>query len=68
MPVDVTFTVRMHCGGCENAVRRILRLTDGVLRVEADHRRSEVRVQFDPERVTEARLRDQLREAGFEPA
>jgi len=67
MTSEATFTVQMDCGGCENAVRTILRLTDGVLRAEADHRRSEVRVQFDPARVTEGELRATLADAGFEP-
>lgn len=64
---DTTFTVPMHCGGCENAVRTILRTTDGVSLAQADHRRSEVRVRFDPERVTEDELRARLAESGFEP-
>lgn len=68
MTSDSTFTVRMHCGGCENTVRTILRTTAGVTRAEADHRRSEVRVQFDPELVTEAQLRERLSDSGFEPA
>ncbi len=68
MTHETTFTVPMHCGGCEHAVRTILRLTDGVVRAEADHRRGEVRVQFDPERVTEDQLRQRVRDAGFEPA
>ena len=68
MTHETTFTVSMHCGGCENAVRTILGLTDAIYRAEADHRRSEVRVQFDPDRVTEDQLREPLRDAGFEPA
>lgn len=67
MTTETTFTVGMHCGGCENAVRTILRMTDGVLRAEADHRQSEVRVQFDPDRVTEEQLRLKLADSGFEP-
>ena len=68
MTRTVTFNVEMHCGGCENAVRTALNVTDGVLRTDADHRRSEVRIQFDSERVSEAVLRDRLRESGFESA
>lgn len=68
MTRTVTINVEMHCGGCENAVRTILSVTDGVLRADADHRRSEVRIQFDSERVSEAVLRDRLRDSGFEPA
>lgn len=68
MTSNVTFNVAMHCGGCENAVRTILTLTDGVLRADADHRGSTVRVQFDSERVSEAELQNRLRDSGFEPA
>lgn len=68
MTYETTFRVQMHCGGCENAVRTALRLTEGVVRADADHRRSEVRVQFDPERVSAEHLRERVREIGFEPA
>ncbi len=68
MTQDTTFTVQMHCGGCENAVRTALRPTEGIVRAEADHRRSEVRVRFDPDRVTEEQLRERVQDAGFEPA
>lgn len=68
MTSDVTFTVKMHCGGCENTVRTLLRMTSGVARADADHRRSEVRVQFNPELVSEVELRQRLAESGFEPA
>lgn len=67
MTSAATFNVYMHCGGCENAVRTVLRLTDGVVRADADHRRGEVCVQFDPERVSEEALRGRLRDAGFDP-
>lgn len=68
MTRDTTFSVDMHCAGCENAVRTVLARTAGVIRAEADHRRNEVHLQFDPERVSEEQLRDRIRDAGFEPA
>ncbi len=68
MTRETTLTVRMHCAGCENAVRTALRNTAGVVRAEANHRRSEVRVQYEPDQVTEEQLRARVRDAGFDPA
>ena len=65
MTRDATFRVKMHCGGCENTVQTILRTTEGVVRADADYRQSEVRVQFDPERVSEDQLRARLDDSGF---
>ena len=67
MATDTTLKVPMHCGGCENAVRFTLQRTEGVIRVDADHRRDEVRLRFDAERVTEGEIRERIRAAGFEP-
>lgn len=65
---DASFSVDMHCAGCENAVRTALTRTIGVIRADADHRRNEVHLQFDPERVSEDQLRERVRDAGFEPS
>lgn len=67
MTQDATFKVKMHCGGCENTVRTILRMTEGVVRADADHRQGEVRVHFDPERISEDQLRAKLHDSGFTP-
>ena len=67
MTRDTTFSVDMHCAGCENAVRATLTRTEGVIRADADHRRNEV-LQFDPEQVSEEQLRQLIRDAGFEPS
>lgn len=68
MATETTLTVPMHCGGCENAVRTVLQRTEGVIRVDADHRRDEVRLRFDAQRVSEAQIRERIRAAGFESA
>lgn len=65
---ETALKVAMHCDGCANAVRIALRRTEGVIRVDADHRRDEVRVRFDPARLSEAEIRERIRAAGFEPA
>ena len=67
MATDMTLKVPMHCGGCENTVRFTLQRTAGVIRVDADDRRDEVRLRFDAERVTEDEIRERIRGAGFEP-
>ncbi|MGH2381067.1 MAG: SDR family NAD(P)-dependent oxidoreductase [Candidatus Limnocylindria bacterium] len=46
--IDLTLRVSMHGGACENAVRTALRRTEGVTRADADYRRGEVRLRFDP--------------------
>ncbi len=68
MVTETIMKVPMHCGGCENAVRTALQRTEGVIRVDADHRRDEVRLRFDPERLSEERIRQRIQAAGFEPA
>jgi copper chaperone CopZ len=67
MAVETTLKVPMHCGGCENAVRTALQRTEGVIRVRADHRRDEVQLRFDPDRISDQQIRDRIRAAGFEP-
>lgn len=67
MAIETTFKVPMHCGGCENAVRTALQRTEGVIRATADHRRDEVKLRFDPERLSEEQIRERIRVAGFEP-
>lgn len=68
MAVETTLKVPMHCSGCENAVRTALQRTEGVIKVDADHRRDEVRLRFDAQRITEEQIRERVRAAGFEPA
>lgn len=68
MAIETTFTVSMHCGGCENSVRTALQRTEGVITVTADHRTDEVRLRFDPARISDEQIRERIRAAGFEPA
>ena len=57
----------MRCGGCERALQVVLGELEGVQEATADHRARRVRVSFDPERVDEQRLRQQIERAGFRP-
>ena len=62
IPVD-----GMRCESCERAVGKALERLDGVTAADADHEAKRVRVSFDPDRVGEPRLREQIAEAGFDP-
>ncbi len=57
-----------HCSGCADNVGKALLRLDGVIKVAADFDAEQVQVRYDPDRVTEDALRDQIRAAGFEPA
>lgn len=56
---------RMHCANCARTITRSLSTLDGVRRVEPNVARKEVLVSFDPEHVTEDRLRTELADLGF---
>jgi ATP phosphoribosyltransferase regulatory subunit HisZ len=56
---------RMHCDACARRIRLKLGKLDGVRTVDADAVRKEVFVAYEPARVTEERLRDELGALGF---
>ncbi len=66
---DVAETViparRMHCESCARRIRLKLAKVAGVRSVEADAVRKEVFVAYEPARVSEAQLRDELEAMGF---
>lgn len=64
---ETTLKVTMHCEGCARAITVALRRTEGVIRVDADHRTDTVRLRFDPERVGVEEIRERIRAAGFDP-
>lgn len=57
----------MRCESCERTVASALERLEGVGGADADHSARRVRVSFDPDRVAEERLREQIEEAGYEP-
>ena len=59
---------RIHCSGCVATVTGALRKLPGVERVEASDETKEVRVDFDPSRVTDAQIRAAMAAAGFPAA
>lgn len=56
----------MHCEGCERAVSAALERLDGVRGADADRDAERVRVSFDPDLVSEERLRERIEDAGFQ--
>jgi copper chaperone CopZ len=56
-----------HCSGCANNLSKSLASLEGVIKAQADFDSAQVKVRFDPERVTEEDVRDQIRATGFEP-
>ena len=55
----------MKCKNCSGSVAKALKATAGVTSVEVSHERSEAVVEYDDEKVTEAKLREVINATGF---
>jgi copper chaperone CopZ len=55
----------MHCNMCSASVTKALKATEGVEKVEVDAEKGEAVIQYDDEKVTEAKLRDVINGTGF---
>lgn len=63
-----TATIRvegMHCKMCSASVTKALEATAGVEKVEVSHEKGVAVVQYDDEKVTEAKLREVINGTGF---
>jgi copper chaperone len=63
-----TITIRvegMKCKNCSSSVAKALKATDGVEKVEISHEKGEAVIQFDDQKVTEAKLREVINGTGF---
>jgi copper chaperone len=58
----------MTCGGCENAVNRVLSMVDGVASATASHKDNEVRVVYDPAKVDRSKIARAIETAGYHVA
>ncbi len=58
----------MTCGGCENAVTRMLQQVKGVERVKASHAANQVEVTFDAGTVTPTVIRTTIEALGYDVA
>ncbi len=66
-----TATIRvegMHCKMCSASVAKALQATDGVEKVEVSHEKGVAVVQYDDQKVTEAKLREVINGTGFTAA
>jgi copper chaperone len=55
----------LKCKNCSGSVAKALKATAGVTNVEVSHERSEAVVEYDDEKVTEAKLREVINATGF---
>ena len=63
---SVTIRVEgMHCGGCASSVTKALKATEGVEDVRVSFEKGEAWVQYDDQKVTEAKLRAVINSTGF---
>ena len=56
----------MTCGGCVASVKRALQQIDGVANVDVSLDQAQARVEYDPARVDESKLRSAIEDAGFD--
>ena len=55
----------MTCGGCENAVRRVVSSIDGVASVQASHQANRVTVEYDAAKADRAAIAQAIQNAGY---
>src|SRR5215207_9057956 len=55
----------MHCKMCSASVTKALQATDGVEKVEVSFEKGVAVVQYDDQKVTEAKLREVINSTGF---
>jgi len=55
----------MTCSKCTGSVEKALKATPGVEKVEVSLQRKEAVVEYDDEKVTEAKLREVINATGF---
>ena len=69
MTEHLTLTVDgMTCGGCENAVKRMLGLVPGVANVTASHRDRRVTLDYDPAQADLTVIAQAIARAGYRVA
>lgn len=56
---------RIHCNGCVNTVTAAVKKLPGVTAVEASDVTKEVRIDFDPAQVDEAKIRSAMAAVGY---
>ena len=69
MTEHLTLTVTgMTCGGCENAVKRVLSMVEGVSNVTASHSANRVTLEIDTAKTNKDAVAAAIARAGFRVA
>jgi len=58
----------MHCGGCENTLKLVLKQLPGVQRVEASHKTQLIDLTLDTKALDMERVRKELNWIGYQVA
>lgn len=67
MPTTALKVPKIKCEGCAETIARALAALPGIAASRVEIPAKEVRVEYDPGLVDEARIRTALVEAGFPP-
>ena len=59
-------TKGMHCPSCEMLVKDFLEDLDGVIKVEASHKYGIILVKFDEKKINESKIKNVIKEEGYE--
>lgn len=63
---DLTLVIKdMHCSNCAMRIEGIEDDLPGIRTISASYRQGKVRVEFDPEKVTEAKIRAAIEQLGY---
>ena len=69
MAEELTLKVTgMTCGGCENAIRRVLSMVEGVTAATASHKNESVTVSYDPQKASRDQIVRAIETAGYSVA
>lgn len=56
----------MHCNSCSRLIEDAISPMDGILSVEASYSKEQVEVDFNPEKVSEEKIKEKIKGAGYE--
>ncbi len=66
MHTTTLFISGMTCGGCANAVTKVLLALPGVVKAEVSHIEAKAEVSYDPGQVTAEQLKTAITSTGYE--
>jgi copper chaperone len=65
MKTEVIRTTGMHCNGCEMNAQELVSELPGIKKVKADHKKGEVKVEYDEKKTNIEDIKKKITEAGF---